>query len=268
MTRYSLSKTDLSRLKNEYPAEVREFVYGLRMLEICIEKASEAFGNALGFEQFDDWLHQLASAVDEGMGLVDCYVDTEQEDVTIGDKDETDGLWEQQRLTLPALIAQMEDDVASLLSAALDDSESGYAPAAMSDEDTERFEKIAEQVTETVLAVGWDAYHCLIGAQFHSENTGSDDGLCVDNVLYRTVLDFAELYSRLALTPDPKRQKPARHRAARADASVGTIKRKIEKTFGLPRGSISLLGPDGRSLRANALISTLRRRWKQQQGDK
>ncbi len=265
MTRYALSNTDLSRLKNEYPAEVREFVNGLRMLEICIGKASEAFGNALGFEQFDDWLHQLASVVDEGMGLVDGYVDTDDEDVTIGD--ETDDLWEHQRLTLPALIAQMENDVASILSAALEVCESGFAPAAMSDEDTERFEEIAEQVTETVLAVGWDAYHYLIGAQFHSEDMGSDDRLCVDNVLYRTVLDFAELYSRLALTPDPKRQKPARHRAARADASVGTIKRKIEKTFGLPRGSISLLGPDGRSLRANALIATLRRRWKQQYGD-
>jgi hypothetical protein len=50
-------------------------------------------------------------------------------------------------------------------------------------------------------------------------------------------------------------------RAARADASVGAIRRKIEEDFGLPTGSVALCGPDGRALRSDARIKTLRRRW-------
>lgn len=50
-------------------------------------------------------------------------------------------------------------------------------------------------------------------------------------------------------------------RAARADASVGAIRRKIEEYFGLPPGSVALCGPDGRALRSDARIKTLRRRW-------
>jgi hypothetical protein len=54
---------------------------------------------------------------------------------------------------------------------------------------------------------------------------------------------------------------PGRYRAARADASVGSIRRRIEAVFGLPEGSVDLCGPDGRALRADARIATLRRRW-------
>lgn len=54
---------------------------------------------------------------------------------------------------------------------------------------------------------------------------------------------------------------PARYRAARSDASVGSIRRRIEAVFGLPEGSVNLCGPDGRALRADARIATLRRRW-------
>lgn len=53
-------------------------------------------------------------------------------------------------------------------------------------------------------------------------------------------------------------------RAARADASVGTIRRTIEEYFGLPSGSVALCGPDGRALRGDALIRTLRRRWQEE----
>lgn len=52
-----------------------------------------------------------------------------------------------------------------------------------------------------------------------------------------------------------------RYRRARGNASVGTIRRKIELVFGLPEGSVMLCGPDRQSLRADARISTLRRRW-------
>ncbi len=52
-----------------------------------------------------------------------------------------------------------------------------------------------------------------------------------------------------------------RLRAARSDASVGTIRETIEQLFGLPPGSVALCGPDKRPLRADATIATLRRRW-------
>jgi hypothetical protein len=54
---------------------------------------------------------------------------------------------------------------------------------------------------------------------------------------------------------------PTRFRQARADARVGTIRQEIERVFGLPAGSVVLRGVDGRPLRADALIRTLRARW-------
>lgn len=55
--------------------------------------------------------------------------------------------------------------------------------------------------------------------------------------------------------------KARRFRAARSDASVGSITRKIERVFGLPEGSVALCGPDRKALRRDARIGTLRRRW-------
>ena len=67
----------------------------------------------------------------------------------------------------------------------------------------------------------------------------------------------------LADTPAANAASPRRGRVrvARADASVGAIRKTIEDVFGLPAGSVALCGPDGRSLRADASIDTLRRRW-------
>lgn len=59
----------------------------------------------------------------------------------------------------------------------------------------------------------------------------------------------------------PRNSYPTRYRAARSDASVGSIRATIEEIFGLPEGSVALCGPDGRPLRADAKIGTLRRRW-------
>lgn len=56
-------------------------------------------------------------------------------------------------------------------------------------------------------------------------------------------------------------ESPRRYRAARGDATVGSIRRNIEQVFGLPSGSVALCGPDGHALRADARIATLRRRW-------
>lgn len=57
-------------------------------------------------------------------------------------------------------------------------------------------------------------------------------------------------------------QSGVRFRRARSDASVGAIKRSIETIFGLPTGSVKLCGPDGRPLRSDAEVRTLRKRWK------
>ena len=54
---------------------------------------------------------------------------------------------------------------------------------------------------------------------------------------------------------------PTRFRVVRADASVGSICKKIEEVFGVPEGAVKLCDPDGRPLRKDAKIATLRRRW-------
>jgi hypothetical protein len=55
----------------------------------------------------------------------------------------------------------------------------------------------------------------------------------------------------------------ARYRAARSDATIARIRQTIEEVFGLPAGSVALCGPDGRALRGDAFIKTLRRRWEE-----
>ena len=56
-------------------------------------------------------------------------------------------------------------------------------------------------------------------------------------------------------------EKPSRYRPARKDATVDSIKRQIESVFGLPEGSVVLLRRDGRKLRADTKICTLRKCW-------
>lgn len=58
-------------------------------------------------------------------------------------------------------------------------------------------------------------------------------------------------------------KRKGRLNVARADAKISTIRRKIEKVFGLPEGSVVLCGPDKKSLKGNARIKTLRRRWEE-----
>ena len=62
--------------------------------------------------------------------------------------------------------------------------------------------------------------------------------------------------------PEQSNKRPAaRTYKARSDASVGSIKNAIETVFGLPEGSVALCAPDGKHLRADAKIRTLRNRW-------
>jgi hypothetical protein len=61
----------------------------------------------------------------------------------------------------------------------------------------------------------------------------------------------------------PRASTPNRFRAARSDASVGAIRQRIEIVFGLPAGSVALCGPNGKGLRSDATVATLRRRWEE-----
>ena len=70
-----------------------------------------------------------------------------------------------------------------------------------------------------------------------------------------------ELAAEAADGGDTRISSPTRFRVARADASIGTIRKKIEEVFGLPEGSVALCGPDKKGLRGDATIATLRKRW-------
>ena len=67
--------------------------------------------------------------------------------------------------------------------------------------------------------------------------------------------------STSVVSKSPKGPAGLRFRQARADASIGSIRRKIEIVFGLPEGSVQICGPLGKILRADAKIATLRTRW-------
>ena len=65
----------------------------------------------------------------------------------------------------------------------------------------------------------------------------------------------------MAIEKKTKKQNPVRFRAARVDASVGTIARSIEKNFKLPEGSVRLVLPTGRKAHVDGKISNLLKRW-------
>ena len=52
-----------------------------------------------------------------------------------------------------------------------------------------------------------------------------------------------------------------RQRAARSDARVRTIQRKIELQYGLPEGSVKICNPDRTIISPLAKVGTLRERW-------
>jgi len=54
---------------------------------------------------------------------------------------------------------------------------------------------------------------------------------------------------------------PVRIRAARTDASLGTITESIESDYGLPSGSVMLILPSGRKARVDSKVRSLRRSW-------
>jgi ribosomal protein L23 len=57
------------------------------------------------------------------------------------------------------------------------------------------------------------------------------------------------------------KDEPRRQRDARKDASVGSIEKHIEDTYGLPPGSVQITNTDGSNARSDQKIGTLRRRY-------
>lgn len=56
-------------------------------------------------------------------------------------------------------------------------------------------------------------------------------------------------------------QNPKRFRKARNDASISSMQATIEKQLDLPKGSVRLVNPSGKKVRANATIRKLRANW-------
>ena len=56
-------------------------------------------------------------------------------------------------------------------------------------------------------------------------------------------------------------EQPIRLRRFRGDASIQTVGGTIEKKLGLPVGSIRIVTPSGRRIRADATVDTLWQRW-------
>jgi hypothetical protein len=57
------------------------------------------------------------------------------------------------------------------------------------------------------------------------------------------------------------KEEPRRQRDARKDASVGSIEKHIEKTYGLPAGSIQVNNADGTNARSDQKIGTLKKKY-------
>lgn len=56
---------------------------------------------------------------------------------------------------------------------------------------------------------------------------------------------------------------PLRQRNARTDASIGSIERHIEGTYGLPKGSVTISRPTGRDARSDKTVGRLKREYEE-----
>lgn len=55
-----------------------------------------------------------------------------------------------------------------------------------------------------------------------------------------------------------RQDRPRRYRNARSDAEVGSIEKRMEKDYGLPRGSIQINRPGGQNARSDKQVGRLR----------
>lgn len=56
-------------------------------------------------------------------------------------------------------------------------------------------------------------------------------------------------------------EEPIRFRQLRSDAKIGSVCADLEQKLGLPFGSLKLVKPDGRIIRSDATVGTLRSVW-------
>lgn len=56
-------------------------------------------------------------------------------------------------------------------------------------------------------------------------------------------------------------QKPTRFRQLRSDATLKAAQLWMERMLGLPSGSIRIVAPNGRKIRSDATVGTLKKKW-------
>ena len=52
-----------------------------------------------------------------------------------------------------------------------------------------------------------------------------------------------------------------RYRSARIDGKVGSLESRIARDYGLPPGSVMIVGPDGKDKRSDAKVKSLLAEW-------
>lgn len=52
-----------------------------------------------------------------------------------------------------------------------------------------------------------------------------------------------------------------RYRSARIDGKVGSLESRIERDYGLPSGSVMIVGPSGKDKRSDAKVRSLLAEW-------
>jgi hypothetical protein len=52
-----------------------------------------------------------------------------------------------------------------------------------------------------------------------------------------------------------------RYRSARVDGKVGSLEARIAKDYGLPQGSVIIVGPRGKDKRSDAKVKNLLAEW-------
>jgi hypothetical protein len=52
-----------------------------------------------------------------------------------------------------------------------------------------------------------------------------------------------------------------RYRSARVDGKVGSLESRIARDYGLPPGSVMIVGPDGKDKRSDAKVQSLLAEW-------
>jgi len=65
----------------------------------------------------------------------------------------------------------------------------------------------------------------------------------------------------MAKSPVATNKSARRERSLRSDSLVGSAERAIERTFGLPKGSVRLVKPDRTNARSDKLIGALLKDW-------